>query len=42
MLDKAHQKKIKYVLFDIFDTIVSRKVQPEYVKKIWGKSDTLL
>ncbi|HHX67268.1 MAG TPA: HAD-IA family hydrolase [Gallicola sp.] len=23
------------VLFDIFDTIVTRKVEPEYVKKIW-------
>lgn len=36
MLEKLHDKQIKYVLFDIFDTIVSRKVQPEYVKKIWS------
>lgn len=36
MLKKAHQKKIKFVLFDIFDTIVSRIIQPEYVKKIWS------
>lgn len=27
---------IKNVFYDIFDTIVSRTVQPEYVKKIWS------
>lgn len=29
------EKKYKYIFFDIFDTIVSRKINPEYVKKIW-------
>ena len=28
--------KTKNYLYDIFDTIVSRKVQPEYVKKMWA------
>ena len=28
------EKKYKYIFFDIFDTIVSRKINPEYVKKI--------
>ena len=32
------RKQTKYVLLDIFDTIVSRKVQPEYVKKIWSNN----
>ena len=36
MLEELHDKKIKFVLFDIFDTLVSRKIQPEYVKKIWA------
>ena len=36
MLEEAHNKNIKYVFTDIFDTIVSRKIQPEYVKKIWS------
>ncbi len=35
-MKELHDKQIKFVLFDIFDTIVSRKVQPEYVKKIWA------
>lgn len=35
MLEESYDKKIKFVLFDIFDTLVSRKIQPEYVKKIW-------
>ena len=29
-------KRIKYVFFDIFDTIVYRNVQPEFTKKIWA------
>lgn len=29
--------KYSVYCFDIFDTIVSRKIQPEYVKKIWAK-----
>lgn len=29
---------IENVFFDIFDTILSRKVQPEYVKKIWANN----
>ncbi|MDD5979978.1 MAG: HAD hydrolase-like protein [bacterium] len=32
------QNKIKgkkFLFFDIFDTILSRKIEPEYVKKIW-------
>lgn len=36
MLEIINNKDIKFVLTDIFDTIVSRKVQPEYVKKIWA------
>jgi predicted HAD superfamily hydrolase len=32
------RKQTKYVLLDIFDTIVSRRVQPEYVKKIWSNN----
>lgn len=35
-LSKMHESKITCVFFDIFDTIVSRKVQPEYTKKIWA------
>jgi HAD superfamily hydrolase (TIGR01549 family) len=30
-------KKIDVLLFDIFDTIILRKVHPEYVKKIFSK-----
>lgn len=33
---KEIDKKYKYVFFDIFDTIISRTVNPEYVKKIWS------
>ena len=33
MQDKIKEKK--YIFFDIFDTILSRKIEPEYVKKIW-------
>ena len=29
---------IEIVFFDIFDTVLSRKVQPEYVKKIWANN----
>lgn len=29
--------KIECIAFDIFDTIVTRDVNPEYVKKIWSK-----
>jgi FMN phosphatase YigB (HAD superfamily) len=28
---------IKWVFFDMFDTIVHRKCEPEYIKKIWAK-----
>ena len=35
MLKDAHEKTKKVIMFDIFDTIVYRKLQPEYVKKIW-------
>jgi FMN phosphatase YigB (HAD superfamily) len=35
-IQELHNKKYKYVFFDIFDTLVTRKVQPEYVKKIWA------
>lgn len=31
------QEGIKTVFFDVFDTIISRNVHPEYVKKIWAK-----
>lgn len=33
---ESKNKKYKYVFFDIFDTIVTRNVEPEYVKKIWA------
>lgn len=29
-------KKKKYIFFDIFDTILHRKIEPEYIKKIWS------
>lgn len=35
-IQEIHNKKYKNVFFDIFDTIVSRNVQPEYTKKIWA------
>lgn len=35
-IKKIHDKKYKNIFFDIFDTIVSRTVQPEYTKKIWA------
>lgn len=35
-IKEIHNKKYKYIFLDIFDTIVSRKVQPEYTKKIWA------
>lgn len=38
MIKEAHDKKIKYVFFDIFDTILKRKIEPEYVKKIWSNN----
>ena len=36
MFKNIHQSKFKIVFFDIFDTILYRKIQPEYVKKIWA------
>lgn len=36
MTDNSINKQHKYLFFDIFDTILSRKVEPEYVKKIWS------
>lgn len=35
-IKKLHDKNITTVFFDIFDTIVSRKIQPEYTKKVWA------
>lgn len=35
-LELINKKQYKTIFFDIFDTIVSRKVQPEYTKKIWA------
>lgn len=35
-IKEIHNKKYKNVFFDIFDTIVSRTVQPEYTKKVWA------
>lgn len=35
-LEKLHDKKYKYVFFDIFDTIVKRNVFPENTKRIWA------
>lgn len=35
-LTKAHEKKCKYVFFDIFDTIVERTINPEHTKKLWA------
>ena len=32
------KKKINNIFYDIFDTIVSRNVHPEYVKKIWANN----
>jgi HAD superfamily hydrolase (TIGR01549 family) len=32
------KNKYDYVFFDIFDTIVTRNVEPEYIKKIWSKN----
>ena len=34
-LNVIHNKNIKNIFLDIFDTIVFRSVQPEYVKKTW-------
>lgn len=34
---RENKKDITIVLFDIFDTIILRKVHPEYIKKIWAK-----
>ena len=39
-LKQAHDKKYKYVLFDIFDTIVKRVVFPENTKRIWANHIT--
>lgn len=36
ILEKAHEKKCKYVFFDIFDTIVERTINPEHTKKLWA------
>ena len=35
-ISKIHEKKYKYIFFDIFDTILYRNVQPEFTKKIWA------
>lgn len=35
-ISTIHEKKYKYIFFDIFDTILYRKVQPEFTKKIWA------
>ena len=35
-IKEIHNKQYKNIFFDIFDTIVSRTVQPEYTKKIWA------
>lgn len=35
--EKSINKDIEVVAFDIFDTIVTRQVYPEYTKKIWAK-----
>ena len=35
-LEKLHDKKYKFVFFDIFDTIVKRSVFPENTKRIWA------
>lgn len=39
-LKEMQNSKYKVILLDIFDTIVSRKVQPEYTKKIWANHIT--
>jgi predicted HAD superfamily hydrolase len=36
-LEKLDSQIIKYVAFDLFDTLISRHVHPEYVKKLWAK-----
>ena len=36
-LKVIHDKQYKYAFFDIFDTIVSRSIHPEYTKKLWAK-----
>lgn len=35
-ISKIHENKYKYIFFDIFDTLLYRKVQPEFTKKIWA------
>lgn len=35
-ISKIHETKYKYIFFDIFDTLLYRKVQPEFTKKIWA------
>ncbi|BFH11308.1 HAD-IA family hydrolase [Paenibacillus melissococcoides] len=37
LLQYIQEQKKKIVLFDIFDTILLRSVEPEYTKKIWAK-----
>ncbi len=37
ILNTVRDKGIKCVAFDMFDTLVRRCVNPEYVKKIWAK-----
>lgn len=34
--EDIYDEKIKVYSFDIFDTIFSRKIHPEYVKKLWA------
>ncbi|MDK0859982.1 HAD-IA family hydrolase [Clostridium perfringens] len=38
ILNYCKEKKVEIIFFDFFDTIVHRKVNPEYVKKIWAKN----
>lgn len=33
---KIHDKKYKNIFFDIFDTVISRTITPEYTKKVWA------
>lgn len=37
VLEIIDKNAVACVAFDIFDTLLSRKVDPEYVKKIWAK-----
>lgn len=37
LLEYIREREKEIVLFDIFDTILLRSVEPEYTKKIWAK-----